>query len=1087
MRSPNPPPPHAPGTRMPTKRNKYRSARAFYLFVLIGFLLALAAWNTNAAATAATRTASDTSPAHLFRRDGFSAALNDDEECRLVHRSPDQCAFIKEHCPDDEAGFTVYLNLYYCRLHNAKPVAFMILISWLGLLFSTIGIAASDFFCINLSTIANLLGMSESMAGVTLLAFGNGSPDVFSTFSAMSTNSGSLAVGELMGAAGFITAVVAGSMALIKPFHVARKSFVRDVGFFIVAAAFSLVFLWDGRLHLWECITMVGYYCFYVAFVVAWHWWIGRRRKRRETMAAARGHFVTPGDGLEEDEQYHDEPGETTARPTLSRGASRDDFAALERGGGTPNVDDLDEDEEEEARDRWMSELNSNMRLARPRVHSRRNTITPVRPSLVGALEFQAVLNSLQKSRNHQTIPLNSRRYSDDPNFTTAQQQDYMSTEDDPANRPPYQIPEDLSPHATVVPARPNLSVPLSAPAGRSRAVSANDASSLRIDSDLHNRNQDVERTGDLIDFSEDGSRGRPGSAHLDVPQQRQQPLPETPTFEISSPPIEQAEEFHMPMVTPDLQGRQSPDHLAAFNADGTLPNRLRSRSSTLHSHDSPHDSPRTVPHARQLPRIVIPRDRRSRDSTPSSTPFPAYKDPLSTASSRAPSLYLPPPIASPESVPPSQPVEQALESRPLTWWPYKLLPPPGALISTLFPTIYHWQDKSIWEKMIGIVAAPSVFLLTITLPVVESDKGEEESLPPAQHASYDSARRSIGNILDGSMDTYKRSLSPDPVTPGSHIHHSFANGGPTGMGNSAALAAATEAQYRHNYGSMPNDLPSVVVEQPHIISSPAILPSDGSLPNATNSEPWPRWLAILHLYTAPVACILSVYLQQPDSTAPTWLLIPLAGSLGSSTLLLLPFLWTTTSQSRPGGIHRALFSAAGFIVSIAWISSIADQVVGALKALAVICNMSHAIMGLTIFAVGNSLGDLVADVTVARLGYPVMALSACFGGPMLNILLGIGLSGTYIQLSGAQRRQHKHPGSGLKFKAYHIDVGRTLIVSGVTLVITLVGLLIFVPVSGWVLSRRIGWALIAVWTISTIGNVALELSGWGTGVGSEG
>ena len=116
----------------------------------------------------------------------------------------------------------------------------------MGLLFSTIGIAASDFLCINLSTIASILGMSESLTGVTFLAFGNGSPDVFSTFAAMSSHSGSLAVGELFGAAGFITAVVAASMALVKPFQVARKSFIRDVGFFVVAASFSMVFLIDG-------------------------------------------------------------------------------------------------------------------------------------------------------------------------------------------------------------------------------------------------------------------------------------------------------------------------------------------------------------------------------------------------------------------------------------------------------------------------------------------------------------------------------------------------------------------------------------------------------------------------------------------------------------------------------------------------------------------------------------------------------------------------------------------------------------------------------------------------------------------------
>jgi sodium/potassium/calcium exchanger 6 len=134
--------------------------------------------------------------------------------------------------------------------------------------------------------------MSESMAGVTLLAFGNGSPDVFSTFAAMNSHSGSLAVGELIGAAGFITAVVAGSMALVREFKVGKKTFVRDVGFFIVAASFTMMILADGALHLWECCVMIGFYIFYVVLVVLWHWYLSRRRRRREREAAARGQYL---------------------------------------------------------------------------------------------------------------------------------------------------------------------------------------------------------------------------------------------------------------------------------------------------------------------------------------------------------------------------------------------------------------------------------------------------------------------------------------------------------------------------------------------------------------------------------------------------------------------------------------------------------------------------------------------------------------------------------------------------------------------------------------------------------------------------
>ncbi|KAK4952198.1 hypothetical protein LTR10_010120 [Elasticomyces elasticus] len=1064
--------------KRPMKRPSYRAARAFYITLLLGACLAAYAYLKQ-----------PYSDQHgLHRRQELGTLQTADEECRLVHRAKDQCAFIKTHCAEDEAGFAAYLDMFYCRLPHAKPVGFAILVAWLGVLFSTIGIAASDFFCINLSTIAAILGMSESMAGVTLLAFGNGSPDVFSTFAAMSTDSGSLAVGELFGAAGFITAVVAGSMALIRPFHVAKKSFIRDVGFFVVAAAFSMVFLWDGRLHLWECISMVAYYVVYVAFVVVWHWWIGRRRRRREKEAAARGHYLPPGDELDADGEYHDDPeeAEEAARPSMVRGMSVEDWSALEGGGQTPYDDGANEDDEEEARDRWMSELNSNMRLTRPRAHSRKNTISNVRPSLVGALEFQAVLKSLQKSRNIQTIPLHARRYSDDPAFTTAQQQDQMSSTSDPAARPAFQITIDGN-GSPAVERPPHLEIPKSAPA-RTRAVSANDAAGLQIDPDYFGRLSKVPSQESIPEHevSEFGPPKRVTSSLLDVPGSAHSSQVHSPmSLEVTGPSPRQDASLRL---NTDVSV-QSEHHLSLPPKSGVFGhfnNQFGGGTMNLIDTDSPQDSPRTVPSARRLPKIVIPREERSRNSTPATSPFPRYHDDMTPLSTRPPSLHLPPPISSPESVPTSQSAEhgQPLKS-PVRWWPYNVMPPPGVIISTLFPTIYHWREKTWWEKCLGIVAAPSVFLLTITLPVVENDKDGEVEDTAHKDFSYNSARsKSISGAPGQSIGGLKGVMHESAVEdshPGSHNHSlSF---GTTGLGlGTAGVAVGTEQHHHHHDSFNRGDRhPSFVLDPPARTASPGPM-VDPHEEETDEPELWNRWLTIVQLFTAPLLVAFAIWSQSPYDMDRSWIIKTVLICLLVSLVLLIPLLLFSTPTCRPAPF-RTLLSLAGFVVSIAWISTIASQVVGALKALAVVLNMSHAIMGLTIFAVGNSLGDLVADVTVARLGYPVMALSACFGGPMLNILLGIGLSGSWILIRGADRRHAKHPDRPIQYRSYHIDVSTTLIISGATLLITLVGLLIFVPLNKWVLSRRIGWALIAVWCISTIGNVVVEV----TGVGSWG
>ncbi|KAF2725486.1 hypothetical protein K431DRAFT_260191 [Polychaeton citri CBS 116435] len=1068
-----------PALQIP-RRKPYRAARAFYLTLLLAACyLAITLFTRPWVAVPAEPGVS------LYKRSDIGALVGQDEDdCRLVHRSSDKCAFIYAHCPTDEAGFFTYLDLYYCRLSNAKPVAFTILIAWLAVLFSTIGIAASDFFCINLSTIASVLGMSESMAGVTLLAFGNGSPDVFSTFAAMGTGSGSLAIGELIGAAGFITAVVAGSMALIRPFQVARKSFIRDVGFFVVAAAFSMTFMYDGRLQLWECVAMVVFYISYVIFVVAWHWWIGRRRQRREREAAARGHFIGVDDELDvEQEHYHDDPDEVPPRPGISRGASHEDFHALEHGVDLPYGEEGNEDEEEEARDRWLSELNSNMRLSRPPARSRRNTLTPIRPSLVGALEFQAVLSSLQKSRNIQTIPMHSRRFSDDPTFTSAQQQQHMSSSPDPAQRPPYDVHQgsgSTSPYTR--PIHSHLDVPLSAP-GRLRAVSANDADSLRVDHDTRQLSRELSRTRTpkLSDHGDSHHERSKPTSLLDIPAPPEPSSFHVPNFEIS----QASPRREPPPDSPGSAKPRSPDHLAVPGA--SRHDYFGNRSLGSPYQLSPQDSPRTVPKARQLPKIEIPRGRpRSQGSTPSTSPFPAYRDDISPVGTGPPSLLLPPP-ASPEVAPldDTNPIEETNTKRPLKWWPYRVLPPPGVLISALFPTIYHWGEKTIWEKMLGVVAAPSVLLLTITLPVVETSNDDESS--EVKDSSLDS-HRTKSSQANGGLKSANISINGEGQSPGTlHNHGSLAVQGTTGKGTSASIAITTEQHHRHNYSAhaAKYNSPLIVLtdstdQLQDRDSAPQLLQEEPETYEDTipTSENWNRWLVITQLFLAPLFCVLSIYTQSPSDITPRWLVLPALVSLLVSLIILIPYLLTTTPDRRPPPIYRTILSLAGFVVSIAWISTIASQVVGALKALAVIANISHAIMGLTIFAVGNSLGDLVADITVARLGYPVMALSACFGGPMLNILLGIGLSGSYILITGAQHRYHKHPDKKFKFKPYELEVADTLIVSGITLLITLVGLLIAVPLNKWTFSKRIGWTLIAIWTLSTVGNVVLEVTG---------
>ena len=225
----------------------------------------------------------------------------------------DQCKHVRKECPPSHSFLSIhYAHRYFCAKPEVRPWTFVGLAIWLVFLFSTIGISASDFFCPNLATIAQILGLDENVAGVTFLAFGNGSPDVFSTFSAMRTNTGSLAVGELFGAASFIVSCVVGSMCIIRPFKVEKYPFLRDVGFFFAAVILVIAVLWDSRIFLWEALLLVGLYITYVFVVVVGTWWEKRQEARRAHEALIRNEYSAEGAPqiAYHDDPYRDEPDE---------------------------------------------------------------------------------------------------------------------------------------------------------------------------------------------------------------------------------------------------------------------------------------------------------------------------------------------------------------------------------------------------------------------------------------------------------------------------------------------------------------------------------------------------------------------------------------------------------------------------------------------------------------------------------------------------------------------------------------------------------------------------------------------------------
>ncbi len=192
-------------------------------------------------------------------------------------------------------------------------------------------------------------------------------------------------------------------------------------------------------------------------------------------------------------------------------------------------------------------------------------------------------------------------------------------------------------------------------------------------------------------------------------------------------------------------------------------------------------------------------------------------------------------------------------------------------------------------------------------------------------------------------------------------------------------------------------------------------------------------------------------------STFPVYALVLLLGLVLAVVLMgvLGPWLACGAQGGVPSRGMMGVLVVFAFLTSVSWIINVANEIVTLLETLGLLLDVSSSILGLTVLAWGNSLGDLIADVTVAKEGYPAMAMGGVFAGPLFNLLIGLGLS----LLVGTG----KAPGGVLEVQS-GARTNRIVIACFAFLGFGLLLTIVVVPLSGFVFSRKYGLVLFAVY-----------------------
>lgn len=183
---------------------------------------------------------------------------------------------------------------------------------------------------------------------------------------------------------------------------------------------------------------------------------------------------------------------------------------------------------------------------------------------------------------------------------------------------------------------------------------------------------------------------------------------------------------------------------------------------------------------------------------------------------------------------------------------------------------------------------------------------------------------------------------------------------------------------------SLPSKL-LALVELPLIVARNVTVP-------LVEEEAWSRLNASLCPLFAPAFLLAAFGLLGatiPDTGLPLWVPLELAGAILAVAVRL------TTHDSRPpsGFAYNMALAAAGFIMCSAWIYTIATELVAVVTSLGKLWGIPSSLLGLTLLAWGNSAGDLITNIAVARAGLSDMAVAGCFAGPTFNLLVGLGCS----------------------------------------------------------------------------------------------
>lgn len=125
----------------------------------------------------------------------------------------------------------------------------------------------SDKLVASASRIAETIGVSELVIGLTIVAFGTSAPEFAVTLTAALKGYASISVGNIVGSNIFNLGFILGTVAIVRSVHVSRKLVQRDGTLMIVSTLILLLFFRDLVLTFAEGLVLVVLLVLYLSYL----------------------------------------------------------------------------------------------------------------------------------------------------------------------------------------------------------------------------------------------------------------------------------------------------------------------------------------------------------------------------------------------------------------------------------------------------------------------------------------------------------------------------------------------------------------------------------------------------------------------------------------------------------------------------------------------------------------------------------------------------------------------------------------------------------------------------------------------------